>query len=122
VWGLTFKAGTDDLRDSPAVTLVNSLVSSGATVRAYDPTVELVPPAHKAAVLAGVEIVATAIEAAKGADVVVIATEWPEFAAPDLAQLAATMTADPVIVDTRNILAPDVARAAGLRYGGVGRR
>ena len=122
VLGLTFKAGTDDLRDSPAVTMVNSLLSGGATVRAYDPTVEPVATGSKAELLAGTELVATALDAAKGAEVVVIATEWPEFGALDLAELAAVMAPDPAIVDTRNLLDPAVVRAAGLRYDGVGRR
>jgi UDPglucose 6-dehydrogenase len=122
VLGLTFKAGTDDLRDSPAVTLVQSLLSSGATVRAFDPTVEAPPSATKAAVVGAAEIVASVAEAVKGANVVVIATEWAEFADLDLAELAGRMAADPVIVDTRNLLDPAAVRAAGVRYDGVGRR
>ena len=121
VLGLTFKAGTDDLRDSPSVTMVNSLAASGAHVQAFDPTVETEPQGVKAAALAGVEIVASVRDAAAGAKVLVIATEWPEFAKIDLDELATLMQPDAVVVDTRNLLDPDAVRAAGLRYDGVGR-
>jgi UDPglucose 6-dehydrogenase len=122
VLGLTFKAGTDDLRDSPAVTLVQSLLSSGATVRAFDPTVEAPPPPTKSAVLGAAEIVGSVADAVKAANVAVVATEWPEFAEIDLDEVAGLMAADPVIVDTRNLLDPTAVRSAGFRYDGVGRR
>jgi len=121
VLGLTFKAGTDDLRDSPSVTMVNSLLASGATVRAYDPTVGVEPVDDKAEALRGVELVGSVNEAVKGARVLVIATEWPEFASIDLAEIATLMAADAVVVDTRNLLDPVAVRAAGLGYDGVGR-
>lgn len=121
VLGLTFKAGTDDLRDSPSLTMVNSLLASGAKVRAFDPTVGTEPSGPKAEILAGIDLVPTIAEAAAGADVLVIATEWPEFAKADVAELAEAMTPNAVIVDTRNLLDPAVVRAAGLRYDGVGR-
>jgi UDPglucose 6-dehydrogenase len=122
VLGLTFKAGTDDLRDSPSLTMVGSLLASGATVRAFDPTVGTTAEGAKGLTLTGIELAGDALEAARGAGVLVIATEWPEFAKLDLAELATAMADDAVIVDTRNLLDPATVRAAGLRYDGVGRR
>ena len=121
VLGLTFKAGTDDLRDSPSLTMVRSLLASGATVRAFDPTVGDRADGAKAVTLEGIELVGDPFRAARGARVLVIATEWPEFAKLDLAAIAATMADDAVIVDTRNLLDPAAVRAAGLGYDGVGR-
>jgi UDPglucose 6-dehydrogenase len=122
VLGLTFKAGTDDLRDSPSLTMVGSLLASGATVRAFDPTVGTTAEGAKGLTLTGIELAGDALEAARGARVLVIATEWPEFAKLDLAELATAMADDAVIVDTRNLLDPATVRGAGLRYDGVGRR
>ena len=112
LWGLAFKAGTDDTRDSPAVDLARLLVSRGTTVRAFDPeaTVDM----------EGVDLVASPLEAANGADVLLIATEWPEFQTVDLAEVREVMTGR-VIVDARNILDPVAVRSLGMEYNGVGR-
>lgn len=115
--GLTFKAGTDDLRESPALRISRHLVDRGATVRGYDPTVDVATP-HSA--LADVELCSSALEAATGAHVVTIMTEWPEFAELDVARLSEVM-AGRSIVDGRNILDPATVRSAGLNYTGVGR-
>lgn len=122
VLGLTFKAGTDDLRESPSLTLVGSLLAAGARVRAFDPTVDSTPTGARAESLAGIELVGEALDAARGARVLVIATEWPEFAKLDLGEVAAVMQDGAVVVDTRNLLDPVAVRAAGLAYDGVGRR
>ena len=120
VLGLTFKAGTDDLRDSPALAVIGELVGIGAAVRGYDPTCvgELSP--GRARDLVYVERCASAVEAARDADVVVIATEWPEFSGVDIAAVAAAMRGR-ALVDMRNLLDPSAVRAAGLTYDGVGR-
>ena len=120
VLGLTFKAGTDDLRDSPALAVIGELVGIGAAVRGYDPTCvgELSP--GRARDLGHVERCASAVEAARDADVVVIATEWPEFSGVDIAAVAAAMRGR-ALVDMRNLLDPSAVRAAGLTYDGVGR-
>lgn len=119
--GLTFKAGTDDLRESPALRILTSLRDRGATVRAYDPTTagELDPIQTER--LMPFDICASAREAATGADVVVVLTEWPEFATLDLEDLASVMKGS-ALVDCRNLLEPDAVRSAGLAYDGVGRR
>ena len=122
VLGLTFKAGTDDLRESPSMAIIGELRKVGATVKAYDPTTtgELDP--HRAGRLAGVELLDEALAVADDVDVVCLLTEWPEFAELDLAELAARAGGDLPIVDTRNLLDPAEVRRAGLRYDGVGRR
>ena len=120
--GLTFKAGTDDLRESPALAIIAELRSLGAAVRAYDPTTvgELTP--HQTVVLDGIDLVSDALHVADGADVIVVFTEWPDFAKIDLAGLAARLPRAVTIVDTRNLLDPVLVREAGLEYDGVGRR
>jgi UDPglucose 6-dehydrogenase len=118
--GLTFKAGTDDLRESPALRILGELRDRGATIRAYDPTAtgELDPIQDER--LQGYELCSSMTEAVKAADVVVVLTEWPEFATLDLAHTATAMRGD-VIVDCRNLLEPAAVKSAGLRYDGVGR-
>ena len=111
-WGLAFKANTDDVRDSPAVSIISELVGLGATVRCYDP--------KAAAALTGVQLVDSALAACDGADLLVVLTEWPEFVAADLVAVAERLRLKQV-VDTRNVLDRDSARAAGLRLRGVGR-
>jgi UDPglucose 6-dehydrogenase len=121
VLGLTFKAGTDDLRDSPSIAVIRDLIHFGSDISAYDPTV--IEPLHpaRAAALEGVTLCADPYTAATDVDVVVILTEWPEFKELDLDKMA-TVMAGRAIVDTRNLLDPAVVRAAGLAYDGVGRR
>lgn len=118
--GLTFKARTDDLRESPALRILDALRARGATIRAYDPTTagELDP--IQAARLEGIELCRSVDEAASGTDVLAILTEWPEFADLDPVAVAAAMRGD-TIVDCRNLLDPADVKAAGLRYDGVGR-
>ncbi len=107
VLGLAFKAGTDDIRDSPAIRLVGRLLAEGARVRAYDPAAG----DHAAARLPDLEIVAEAAQVVTGADAVVIATEWPEFR--DLPWAALAEHHRPVIIDGRRLLDAEMLRAAG---------
>ncbi len=116
VLGLTFKPNTDDTRDSPAIPLIIALHDLGATVRGYDPAGMAQARPH----LPAVQYCDSAYSAAEGADAVVIATEWEQFRALDLARLKAVM-ARPVIVDLRNIYRPDEMQRAGFRYVGIGR-
>jgi len=114
VWGLTFKANTDDRRHSPAVEVVRRLVAEGARVTAFDPTVSDVVPE-----LSSVAVATSAIEACRGARALVVLTEWGEFAtvAPTLVR---EVMAGATVVDARNLLDPDGWRAAGFAYQGVG--
>ena len=116
VLGVTFKPNTDDMRDAPSLVIVPKLLAGGASVRACDPQGER----HGAALLAGMTWCKDALEAARGADALVVLTEWNEFRALDLAALKAAMTGD-VLLDLRNIFDPKAARAQGFEYSGVGR-
>ena len=120
VLGLTFKALTDDLRDSPALEVVGRLVAHRARVQAYDP---MVPPARAATVreLEGVDVRTDAYAACDRADLVVVLTEWDEFRWLDYAKVH-DLLARPAIVDCRNVLDPAPLRRRGFSYVGVGRR
>ncbi|MGB0113717.1 MAG: UDP-glucose/GDP-mannose dehydrogenase family protein [Ilumatobacteraceae bacterium] len=120
--GLTFKAGTDDLRESPALSIIEVLRERGARVRGFDPTTTGDLTAHQAVSLDGIDLVDDALAVADGADVIMIFTEWPEFSKLDLVALAARVGRAVTIVDTRNLLDPALVREAGLEYEGVGRR
>ena len=116
VWGLTFKAGTDDLRDSPALQIVRDLRSSGVAVQAYDPSVKGSVPGLDA----GVEIGEDAYSVCVGADALALLTEWDEFRWMDFERVRAAMR-QPHVVDARNLLDPAALRRLGFRYVGVGR-
>ena len=117
-WGLTFKAGTDDLRESPAISVLQRLAARGARIRAFDPT----GPDPQSGYMRGLELelLDDPYECARGASAVVVLTEWPVFRDYDLTKAAAVM-ARPAIVDTRNMFQPAAAKAAGMAYTGMGR-
>ena len=112
--GLSFKAGTDDLREAPSLDLARRLLDRGATVVAWDPVVKQLPP-H----LEAVRIAPDGYEAADGAEAVVVVTEWPEFADLDFSVLAGRMRGS-LVLDGRNHLNPTPLVEAGLRLVGVG--
>ncbi len=115
VWGLTFKAFTDDRRDSPAVEIVGRLVDAGATVCAYDPEVD------KGTDLGdGVQVVDDPYAACTGAAALVVLTEWPEFGRLDLDRVAEELAAR-AIVDTRNVVDRAALGRRGFEYRGIGR-
>jgi len=117
VLGLAFKPGTDDMRDAPALALVPRLVEAGAAVRAFDPAAM----ANARTLLpAAVEYAGDALDAARGADAVVLLTEWNEFRALAPERLRAAMRGD-AVVDLRNAWDPAAMRGAGFRYTSVGR-
>ena len=119
VWGLTFKPDTDDVRSSVAIDLVNDLVRDGAHVTAYDPKgmekareYKLIPDSVK---LAG-----SALEAVEGAEALILATEWKEFANVDLTQVKKKMTT-PMVFDGRNLFDPATMQELGFYYRSIGR-
>jgi UDPglucose 6-dehydrogenase len=115
--GLAFKAGTDDLRDSPALAVAAALRAGGAEIAAFDPGCRAGVPG----VTDGIAVTEDPIVAAKDADVLVVLTEWPEFRGLDW-QAMAGVAASRIVVDTRNLLDPDVLRRAGFSWVGVGMR
>ncbi len=115
--GLTFKPNTDDLRESPAMAILDGMLTDGASVRAYDP---IGMPIASQFPRSGVTYCEDEYQAASGVDVLVVATEWNQFRALDLDRLKAAM-AKPVIVDLRNVYEPATMRAKGFQYGCVGR-
>jgi UDPglucose 6-dehydrogenase len=117
VWGLAFKANTDDMREAPSLALIADLQAAGARVRAYDPAAR--DEARK--LLRNVEIVDTAMAALEGADALAIVTEWQEFRSPDFAALKAKLKT-PAIFDGRNLYDPAVLRAQGIEYYPIGRK
>ena len=118
VWGLSFKPNTDDVRSSVAVNLVEKLVAEGAQVVVYDP--KAMEKAKALPFASKIEFAESAIAAAEGAEALIIATEWPEFAAVDLAELRDKMRT-PLIFDGRNIFDPAAAANFGFQYRGIGR-
>ena len=115
VFGLAFKANTDDFRDAPSIEIIRRLHAVGAVVSAYDPIVKKIPELDEVPLRIG----ADAYDAADRADAVVIATEWPDFAALDLRKLREKMKGH-LILDGRGVIAEDVATEAGLTIRGFG--
>jgi UDPglucose 6-dehydrogenase len=116
VWGLAFKGGTNDVRESPAIAVVRHLVASGAVVRAYDPLAE-----GAAAPLIGDGVLCDGLyEPLEDAEALLVLTDCKEFAAPDFALMAERMR-QRLIIDGRNMLPPEATRAAGFAYIGIGR-
>lgn len=119
LWGLAFKANTDDMREASSIAIVEALTAAGAAVQAYDP----VAMDNARRVFAGnarVRLVESARAACAGADVLAVVTEWLEFRSPDFDWLAATLRAR-ALFDGRNLYEPEQVRAAGLHYVGIGR-
>ena len=117
VWGVAFKANTDDVRCAPSLTLMDKLAAAGATVLAFDP----------AAIKNGQKVLgdrvtwcSTGYDCIDGADALIVCTEWREFRSPDFDKLKASMNA-PVIFDGRNLYNPKTMRALGFTYTSVGR-
>jgi UDPglucose 6-dehydrogenase len=119
LWGLAFKPNTDDMREAPAVTLIELLLQAGASVRAYDP-VAASEAARILAGRAGFTLAKSAYEAAQGADALAIVTEWQEFRSPDFERLKEILKA-PVIFDGRNLYDPATLTRFGLTYYAIGR-
>jgi UDPglucose 6-dehydrogenase len=113
--GVAFKAGTDDMREAPSIVLASRLLAEQAEVRAWDPFADI------SKLPRDVEAAGSILDAVRGADAAVIVTEWPELKGLASEEVRQAM-ANPLIVDGRNLLVPDEARAAGFVYEGIGRQ
>lgn len=124
VWGLAFKAGTDDVRESPALEVIPALLARGARVTAHDPAARHTFAAALAAVSGGLpgrlRLVDDPWDALHGADALLVLTEWPEYAAASPEEIRTALAGD-LVVDGRNLFDPEAMAAAGLRYRGIGR-
>jgi UDPglucose 6-dehydrogenase len=117
ILGLTFKPETDDMRDSPSITIIPALLEKGASIRAHDPQgmdeARLLLPA-------GIEYTDNAYDACSGADAVILMTEWNQYRALDLDRLGSVMN-QKVFIDLRNVYEPRILKENGFIYAGVGR-
>ena len=118
VWGVAFKPRTDDIREAPALFVIEGLIAKGATVAAYDPKAM---DHAKGSLPKSVRWAKNAYDALEGADALLLATEWNEFREPDFRKMKSLM-ARPLIFDGRNIYNPKTVKALGFEYVGVGRR
>lgn len=120
IWGLSFKPQTDDMREAPSIELINSLVSSGVTVRAYDPAAqETAKMIFQDKIGKSIYLEKDAYSALKNADAMVLVTEWNEFRTVDFKKMKTTMKT-PVIFDGRNIFSPEQSQDLGFTYFGIG--
>ena len=117
VWGLAFKAQTDDMRESPALTLIESLLAVGATVTGHDPAAM-----HEAERRLGTKIryAKTNYDALDGADALVVVTDWNEYRFPDFARIKAALS-KPIVIDGRNLYDPAKMAQLGFTYRSIGR-
>ncbi|MGI8420367.1 MAG: UDP binding domain-containing protein, partial [Candidatus Levyibacteriota bacterium] len=116
VLGLAFKANTDDMRDAPAIDIIELLKKDGVKIKAYDP--EAAENAKR--LMPDVEYVTSAYEAITGADAMLVVTEWNEFKEIDLKKVKKALKS-PLIIDARNLYDPEKAKEMGFTYIGVGR-
>jgi len=118
VWGLAFKPKTDDMREAPSLVIIEALLKAGANVQAYDPV-----SMNEAEHMLDAKVVLTkdAINATKGADALILVTEWPEFRLPNWDKIRSNMK-DHLIFDGRNIYNGEEMRAKGFEYYGIGIR
>ncbi len=117
MWGLSFKPKTDDMREAPAIPIIEALLARGAKIQAYDPEAMKVA---KGIFGNKISFAAKNYDALKGADALAIVTEWQEFREPDFARIKKLMRA-PVIFDGRNIYQPDQMKTLGFTYFSIGR-
>ncbi|MDN4600423.1 UDP-glucose/GDP-mannose dehydrogenase family protein [Paenibacillus sp. F6_3S_P_1C] len=118
VWGLAFKPETDDVRDAPAIDIIQHLSDAGAVIKAYDPIATA--NFRKEVDIASITWEENPLQAAEGADALCVLTEWKEFAHIDLNELAEIMK-DPIVIDGRNLYSAEQVQASNLQYYSVGR-
>jgi UDPglucose 6-dehydrogenase len=119
LWGLAFKANTDDMREAPSRAIIEALLAAGAKVTAYDP-VAMDSARRAIGNVDGLDYAADAMSALQGADALVIATEWKEFRSPDFDGIASRLK-QPIIFDGRNLYEPALLRGRGFEYHAIGR-
>jgi UDPglucose 6-dehydrogenase len=117
LWGLAFKPRTDDMREAPAIAIIERLLEQGAKVRAYDPAAA---PVAKRIFDGRIELCEKSYDALAGADALAIVTEWNEFREPDFAKMRSLLRA-PVVFDGRNLYSPEQMRTLGFTYFSIGR-
>jgi UDPglucose 6-dehydrogenase len=117
LWGLAFKPRTDDMREAPAIPIIETLLQRGASVRAYDPAAG---PVAKRLFDGRIALCEKSYDALSGADALAIVTEWNEFREPDFAKMRSLLRA-PIVFDGRNIYSPEQMRALGFTYFSIGR-
>jgi UDPglucose 6-dehydrogenase len=118
VWGLAFKPNTDDIRSSVAIELVTDMLKEKAQVTVYDP--KAMEKARETGAIAGATFANSALEAVEGAEALIVATEWSEFANVDLEVVKEKMTT-PIIFDGRNLFDPETMAKLGFQYHSIGR-
>jgi UDPglucose 6-dehydrogenase len=119
LWGLAFKANTDDMREAPSLAIVQSLLAAGAKITAYDP-VAMDAARRTIGIVDGLDYAPSAMAALNGAEALVIATEWKEFRSPDFEAIARSLK-QPIIFDGRNLYDPAALRSRGFEYHAIGR-
>ncbi|MGD9831634.1 MAG: UDP-glucose/GDP-mannose dehydrogenase family protein [Piscinibacter sp.] len=119
LWGLSFKPGTDDLREAPSLVIIDELLARGARIRAFDPVAMPAFAAHHGW-RHGVELAATPYDAASGADALLLVTEWREFRSPDFQRLG-DLLRQRLVFDGRNLWDPALMQSFGFEYLGIGR-
>ena len=119
LWGLSFKPNTDDMRDAPSRVIIRALAAYGATMRAYDP-VAMDEAKRVLDDVPGLQFVNSQAEALEGADALLIITEWKEFKSPDFDLIRSSLK-QPLVFDGRNLYEPELMRALGIEYAGIGR-
>jgi UDPglucose 6-dehydrogenase len=117
VWGLAFKPRTDDMREAPSIPLIEALLTAGASVQAFDPEAARVA---KGIFGSRITYASNSYDAVKGADALVIVTEWNEFRRPDFGRIRSLMRT-PVVFDGRNLFAPEQMKQNGFTYYSIGR-
>jgi UDPglucose 6-dehydrogenase len=117
LWGLAFKPRTDDMREAPAISIIERLLEHGAKVRAYDPAAA---PVAKRIFDSRIELCEKSYDALTGADALAIVTEWNEFREPDFVKMRSLLR-EPVVFDGRNLYSPEQMRALGFTYFSIGR-
>ena len=117
IWGLAFKPRTDDMREAPAIPIIERLLARGVTVKAYDPAAA---PVARGIFGDRISLCEKSYDALSGADALAVVTEWNEFREPDFARMQSLMKA-PVVFDGRNIYSPEHMRALGFTYFSIGR-